>query len=147
MYGRKTIPYLTLIAARLGRRLGHFMLCVLLLNFLSTAALSATAADRTEDFLSASDQSFIICTPQGLKRITLDKNGNPTQDDEGNLDHCVYCLPFHKGIIGAAFRAVDSPVVDPVSYRLFPTHNLVLIPDAPLNMSCPPRAPPVILES
>ena len=143
MYGKKTTAFLSLIVAQAGRRIGHFMLGVLLLNFLSTAALSATAADRNADFLSASNQSYVICTPQGLKRITLDENGNPTQEDKGNLDHCVYCLPFHKGVIGTAFTAADFPVVDPVSYRLFHAHDVLLIPDAPLNAACLPRAPPV----
>ncbi|MBL4802273.1 MAG: DUF2946 family protein [Emcibacter sp.] len=142
MYGKQTTAYLSLIVARLGRGVGRFMLTVLLLNFLSTAALSAAAADRTDDLLS-SEQSFVICTPQGLKRITLDENGNPTEDGEGNLEHCVYCLPFHKGVISAAFTVTDFPVVAPVSYKPLFAQYVSILPDAPLNTASRPRDPPL----
>ncbi|PCI34448.1 MAG: hypothetical protein COB54_01290 [Alphaproteobacteria bacterium] len=143
MYGKKAPALLSLILAHMGRRVGHFMLAVLLLNFLSTAALSATRTDMTDDFLSG-EQSFVICTPQGLKRITLDENGTPVSDDEASLEHCVYCLPFQKVVMGTAFNETDFPVVDLLSYKLCYSYDVAILPDTPLKASCPPRAPPQI---
>ena len=142
MYGIKTTAFLSLITARLGRGVGQLVLAVLLLNFLSTAALSANSLRQEGDLLSGG-QTVIICTPQGLKRISLDENGNPTQDNKGSLEHCIYCLPFHKVVASAAFPEIDFPVVGPVSYKRDFARYVPHIPDAPLNAACPPRAPPL----
>ncbi len=142
MYGKQTTEFMSLIAGRFGRGIGRFILFVLMVNFLSTAALSTANANSDDNFLPG-EQSVVICTPQGLKRITLDKNGNPTKGNEGRLEHCIYCLPFHKVIANTASLVVESPVLNPVSYRLYFPQYISLSPEAPLNTACPPRAPPV----
>lgn len=147
MYGKQTTEFLSLTARKFGRGIGQFMLSVLLLNFLSTAILSASSADMRnsgQDDLLSGIQSVIICTPQGLKRITLDENGNPVGDNEGKLEHCVYCLPFHKLAIGSFSSEVDFPVVDLASYKPRYAKRISSLTDMPLNMACPPRAPPKI---
>lgn len=146
MYGKKTAEYLIPFAARLGRGCGQFMLVVLFLNFLSTAALSAKAADMQnalEDDLLLGIQSYVICTPQGLKRITLDEDGNPVGDSDSSLQHCVHCLPFHKLAGGLISLEANFPVVDLTSYKFPPVYDVFIEPLAALNATCPPRAPPL----
>ena len=147
MYGKQKDIFLTSFATRFGRGVGRFVLFVMMLNFLSTAALSATglnAQDTLNDDPFSGGQSYVICTPQGLKRITLDENGTPINDDKGNLDHCVYCLPFHKGVMETASPEAGLPVVPLLSYTsAFPQDDLI-IPADPLNDACPPRAPPAL---
>lgn len=151
MYGKKATAYLSLIATRLGRGCAQFLLFVLLSNFLTTAALSAQSADLqkavTDDFQSAGFaagvQSYVICTPQGLKRITLDENGNPVGDSDRSWEHCVYCLPFHKLAGELISYVADFPVVDTTSYKLAYTPDVLIEPRSILDLSSPPRAPPL----
>lgn len=145
MYGKKTTAFLSIIAHSLGRRVGQFMLSILLMNFLTTAALSATNADMQAaangDLLSGV-QSFVICTPQGLKRITLDENGNPTQDDLAGSNHCVYCLPFHKVVVADYSPPIPFLEIGSVSYKPRFAQAIIPLPDDILNTSSAPRAPP-----
>ena len=147
MTGKKSTAFLTLIAQRLGQRLGRFMLSVLLLNIFATAALSATSGglqdDLENDFLSGV-QSYIICTPQGLKRIILDENGNPVNADESKSEHCIYCLPFHKIVIDNS--SIDAGYVDVgmASSKHSGIYDVFHLPETPINITCPPRAPPQI---
>ncbi|MCF6216707.1 MAG: hypothetical protein L3J58_11110 [Emcibacter sp.] len=147
MTGKKSTAFLTFIAQRLGRKLGQFMLSVLLLNIFAAAALSATNTglqDALEnDFLSGV-QSYIICTPQGLKRITLDENGNPVNPDEGKTEHCIYCLPFHKMVLDNASVEISYVDVGPVSHKPLGIYDVFHLPETPINITCPPRAPPQI---
>ncbi len=147
MAGKKSTAFLTLIAQRLGRKMGRLMLSVLLLNIFSAAALSATNGglqDALEnDFLSGI-QSYIICTPQGLKRITLDENGNPVNPDEGKSEHCIYCLPFHKIVLNNTSVEISYVDVGPVSNKPTGIYDILYLPETPVNITCPPRAPPQV---
>ncbi len=143
MYGKQNLNFLSLIVSRLGHRLGQFVLFVLLMNFMSTAALSASSMGMKDDF-QADTGSFVICTPQGLKRISLDENGNPVDDDKGRLEHCVYCLPFQKVALGSSNFEYNFAVANLISLKPRYRHSISVTPDVPLNTACPPRAPPYI---
>jgi len=145
MHGKQSTAFLSIIARRLGRGAARFMLASLLLNIFATAALSAASPglqDALEnDFLTG---SYIICTPQGLKRITLDENGNPVSGNEGKFEHCVYCLSFHKITIGSLSSEISYPVHDLIADKRLYSHDVSCHADAVLNMAWPPRAPPQI---
>ncbi len=146
MYGKKTTAFLSIIAHSLGRRVGRFMLSVLLMNFLATAALSATNADMqasANNDLLIGAQSFVICTPQGLKRITLDDNGNPTQDDTAGSNHCIYCLPFYKIALTDSSPTIIFLQTVNVSYKPRYIQAIISFKNVVLDTSCPPRAPPI----
>jgi len=145
MYGKNAFPFLSVIAARAGRGIGRVLLSVLLANFLSTAALSATNADMERarsDAAPAAAQSYIICTPQGLKRITLDKKGNPVEDKAGPK-YCIYCLPFHK--VNISVFSVEIPFLDSeyTTHRVYFDHLHQIIFRLVLDKSRTPRAPPL----
>ncbi|NOZ42115.1 MAG: DUF2946 domain-containing protein [Alphaproteobacteria bacterium] len=143
MYGKET-SLLSLIPPRLGRRIGWFMLCILVANFLSTAALSAKSADLQYARETGSGaQSYIICTPQGLKRITLDDEGNPVGNDKAGLKYCVYCIPFHKVNITTFSVDVVPPDIEFTLFKFYFTNNHLIIPRDILDKSRTPRAPPV----
>lgn len=149
MYGKQTFAFLTLTAHRLARKVGLFMLSVFVINILGTAALSASgmapgmnSQDSLENDLLSGTQRIIICTPQGLKSITLDENGNPSADDKASPVHCVFCLPFHKVVAENISFELSPPVIDLISRQPHYTDNISLCPRETLNASCPPRAPP-----
>lgn len=146
MYGQKQTAFLSLIFARLGQGIGQVMLAVLLLNVLATAALSAqSAADiaAAQDDPFALTQSVIICTPQGLKRITLDENGDPVENTDDGAGNCIHCLPCHKGALQAtSYENGLSPVALLDSYRFSLDKGLPFPLASSCNRACRPRAPP-----
>ncbi|PHZ84959.1 hypothetical protein [Paremcibacter congregatus] len=146
MYGLRTPAVLSLILARLGRGVGQFMLSVMLLNIFAATALSAQSAAQmaaAEDDLFASTLSVVICTPQGLRRITLDENGEPVDSNDDVSGNCVHCLPCHKGALQAISTENGlSPVVILASYRFSFDTGAALPPTSSRNRACPPRAPP-----
>lgn len=99
MYGEQYSNSLSLTVSRPSHRLGQFVLFILLMNFMFTATLSANIMYMNDDFQAWAD-SFVSCTPQGLKRISLDENGNPVEDDRDRLEYGVCCLPFQKAALG-----------------------------------------------
>jgi len=147
MYRTQPPAFLTRTAHGLSRRVSQFMLFILLLNIFANAALSATSPSLQDvlenDFLSGT-QSYIICTPQGLKRITLNEHGIPVSgNDESKSEHCIYCLPYHKLAIGYSAAEITPPVTDLIAAK--PAYNDArYLLDMPLNTACPPRAPPQI---
>lgn len=143
MYGKQKSNFMSTIVTRFGHRLGHFILCVLLLNFLSTAALSASTIGQNDD-LQSDIQSYVICTPQGLKQISLDKNGNPVGDDTDRLEHCVYCLPFQKVALSSSDIDDPLPLANLIACKSHFWQSVSIGADTPLDAACPPRAPPYI---
>lgn len=142
MYGKNTTAFLSLFAAYFGRRISYSILFILLANFLATS-VHATTPSNIDDTFQTSEQTFVICTPQGLKRITLDKNGNPVSDEKNSLEHCLYCLPFQKIVINDAFLGDSFPNGDLFNYSHYYGYDDSMVPCPTLNASCAPRAPPL----
>ncbi|MCF8473139.1 MAG: hypothetical protein K9G26_00470 [Emcibacter sp.] len=135
------------MTARLGQSVSRFILYILLFNIFSTAAFSATSGNMgglTADNLQSSVQTFIICTPQGLKRISLDENGNPVGNEDGNLKPCVYCLSYHTMVVGIFFA---PHYIVPFEDRSSKSLNILYSSTVPARQQedCrTPRAPPQI---
>ena len=86
--------------------------------------------------------TIIICTPNGLRTIVLDANGNPLPDNKSDADLCAFCLPLNGGQCGT----VNVPLAVVVSAEpqvriLSPEHVRQTRYSISLT-SRPPRAPP-----
>jgi hypothetical protein len=72
--------------------------------FIGYAALASVAANA--DTFSG---SLIICTPEGLKRVTLDENGNPVEKPL-SAGGCAVC----NALAATAFALPVADIVAPV---------------------------------
>lgn len=73
-------------------------LLLLLVNVLS----SALVAPRPALAAPAGVEQIIICTPSGLRVISLDAQGNPLeQKEKAREGYCPLCLPLNNASIGA----------------------------------------------
>lgn len=73
-------------------------LVLLILNALSSALLAPQAALTSG---TRGDQ-IVICTPSGLRVITLDEQGAPLdQQEKAREGFCPLCLPLNNAAVGA----------------------------------------------
>lgn len=128
---RRTLPHL-----RRARRVAWLGLVLLILNALSpTLADALSDAPRSSTGLSAARTSLddllngrlVICTPTGLRVITLDADGHAVTDasDKAYNGICPFCPPLSSAASGAL------PVLA----------TLLILPAEP------PPAPPVSAET
>lgn len=129
------------MTARVGH---HIVLFALLMNFLSATLLSVQNADAFPSVQNG-EQSYVLCTSRGLKRITLDENGNPVENPEDIPEHCVYCLPFYQDGGGLLSPQFDFPVLDIAWVQSIPAWDVFPQPLIILDKSCPPRGPPLTM--
>ena len=71
----------------------------LLLNLIVGGLLPSSVAGAAT--LNAGSGEFfttvVICTPNGLRTISLDANGEPLPDQANYSEFCVFCLPLNDG--------------------------------------------------
>ncbi|WP_321389383.1 DUF2946 family protein [Emcibacter sp.] len=123
------------------------ILASLFFNILSTvaAARSWSSVHETLDELQSSDRIvYVLCTPNGVKKIAFDENGNPVEEDSSGTDNlCLFCLPFHK-IDAALLTSAELVQLLIVSRDHTPValQDQLLLP-YPYSKKASPRAPPL----
>ena len=123
------------------------ILFTLFFNIVTTVSAAQSWSSMHKSLDQASDTNaivYVLCTPNGVKRIAFDENGNPIKSDDGSQDNlCLFCLPFHKADatlmstlepIQIAFNTGDrTPVA---------LHDELLLPFS-VSKQASPRAPPL----
>ncbi len=129
---------------------------LLLLNALVPALVPATptragtlSASLSAGGIPASGEQIVICTPSGLRLITVDAQGQPVeQQDSTREGYCVFCLPLVHAASGALAPLAVDPPPPPVVAALDTTDaafgdRLPLPAEQTFAQS---RAPPVVLS-
>ncbi|MFC7049275.1 hypothetical protein [Emcibacter nanhaiensis] len=87
---------------------------------------------------------YVLCTPNGVKKIAFDENGNPIESDDSSQDNlCLFCLPFHK--VDAALLTTVEPlqtVFVPDGRTPVALNDELLLPFS-VSKKSSPRAPPL----
>lgn len=129
-------------------------LLLLLLNVLSTAlvaprpALAALDAQRSQA-QSFESQQIVICTPTGLRVITVGPDGTPReQNDKAREGSCPLCLPLNNPAVGAlplaeaALWALPRQDQAQKTAPITPPQGVALLPQRPERAPGRPRDPP-----
>ncbi|WP_417319131.1 DUF2946 family protein [Emcibacter sp.] len=113
-------------------------------NIIGTVAAAESWSGIHQSLKQAEGIIYVLCTPNGVKKIAFDKDGNPVKQDDSSSDNlCLFCLPFHK--IDTALLSPDAPVQfialprNPTPVAL---HDKLLLPSFESSPSSP-RAPPL----
>lgn len=106
---------------------------------------SSQAWSATATFINNSGPYSVvsICTPNGIKFITLSADGTPVQDAPITTIKCDYCLPLFGGNSFVPASQINVPALRLSSLSLRFNHNIIDALNSVLITSHPPRAPPV----
>ncbi|MAU40422.1 MAG: hypothetical protein CMF31_02260 [Kordiimonas sp.] len=112
----------------------------------ATATL-VTGTDKTPYNTSSSlqftDNSMVICTPQGLKRITFNADGIPAEQNRSfDTSQCLFCLPLNH--VDMAAIDLNDLLTQPAYYGSGPKQmwqNQSAL-KADIARQASPRAPP-----
>ncbi len=121
------------------------VIATLLLNILSTAVLPGLSSGQANAGYpqAGSEDVLVICTPNGLKLIQLDANGEPVPVEEtAENDYCAFCLPFNKPLLSAPTVASVSSNRDfghdRQPFLRDAVQGIASIPFKPLGSRAPP---------
>ena len=127
---RKATSWLALAALMLNLIVGGLLPS-------SMAGAAIPEAGRGEAF-----STVVICTPNGLRTVKLNANGEPLPDQSSYYAFCVFCLPLNDG--HSFVSSIQTTVLAPSLIRsreVIPLHISVTTSSVSL-ISRPTRAPP-----
>ncbi|WP_138380592.1 DUF2946 family protein [Luteithermobacter gelatinilyticus] len=129
---------------RLNRAVSLMLFLSIFFNIVMTVSAARAAPLSQIDGSStlATGGTFYLCSPYGLKSVTLDENGNPVDHDIASTVFCVFCLPFNKTDLTPPAMAHVPLAPAPVTAPSYPISDATPLPVALVAVP-PARAPPI----